>query len=411
MAQDLSRTWRSLGRSIECIAVTRVTKTMSHKGNNYVKFWSNHVPKPTTVSSFSNARVQERRVRGRRRRAARAESRTHARSLECALGRFQTRPGSRAAPDRPGASPSHATVSSSEDPAARASGADAMRGHRATRAPFGATATAPVTPPGTDVRLEGVSAVVRTAARAESRSPPGDDDASLVRDGVHLSRLRRRAFESRGRPRASPRAPSASSSATCGACTRASTTARRPRRRPRRCASTSASVASAPSARSRGNPEDSLRHQNVRGGRDNRDAVRQAAARALAAGVRRRTPDTAAALAEATRRYARLATERENADADADDGGRRPPRRGGRPNRPPLAPVPPRDAGTFFETARGRSSKTPPTWEASCAISRARERTPPRGCVRETARGRGTTSVRLEMTMAGRRRLSRLGRW
>ena len=53
-----------------------------------------------------------------------------------------------------------------------------MRGHRATRAPFGATATAPVTPPGTDVRLEGVSAVVRTAARAESRSPPGDDDAS-----------------------------------------------------------------------------------------------------------------------------------------------------------------------------------------------------------------------------------------
>ena len=209
-----------------------------------------------------------------------------------------------------------------------------------------------------------------------------------------------------------PRAPSASSSATCGACTRASTTARRPRRRPRRCASTSASVASAPSARSRGNPEDSPRHLNVRGGRDNRDAVRQAAARALAAGVRRRTPDTAAALAEATRRYARLATERENADADADDGGRRPPRRGGRPNRPPLAPVPPRDAATLFETARGRSSKTPPTWDGVVRdFSRARERTPPRGCVRETARGRGTTFGSTRDDDGGATTLSRLGRW
>lgn len=52
----------------------------------------------TTVSSFQTREVQERRVRGRRRRAARAESRTHARSLECALGRFQTRPGSARGP-------------------------------------------------------------------------------------------------------------------------------------------------------------------------------------------------------------------------------------------------------------------------------------------------------------------------
>lgn len=269
-----------------------------------------------------------------------------------------------------------------------------MRGHRATRAPFGATATAPVTPPGTDVRLEGISAVVRTAARAESRSPPGDDDASASASAM-----------------ASTSATSAGARLSPEGDLELSARAKRElQRHLRRVHARINDSAQAKEASEK--MREYVRERRVRAeralarkpgrlaappktyevGGDNRDAVRQAAARALAAGVRRRTPDTAAALAEATRRHARLATERENADADADDGGRRPPRRGGRPNRPPLAPVPPRDAGTLFETARGRSSKTPPTWDGVVRVfSRARERTPPRGRVRETARGRGTT--------------------
>ena len=267
-----------------------------------------------------------------------------------------------------------------------------MRGHRATRAPFGAIATAPVTPPGTDVRLEGVCAVVRTAARAESRSPPGDDDASssamastsAASAGARLSpegdlELSARAKRELQRHLRRVHARINDSAQAKEASEKMREYVRERRVRAERALARKPGRLAAPP-------------KTYEVGGDNRDAVRQAAARALAAGVRRRTPDTAAALAEATRRHARLATERENADADADDGGRRPPRRGGRPNRPPLAPVPPRDAGTLFETARGRSSKTPPTWDGVVRdFSRARERTPPRGCVRETARGRGTT--------------------
>ena len=255
-----------------------------------------------------------------------------------------------------------------------------MRGHRATRAPFGATATAPVTPPGTDVRLEGVSAVVRTAARAESRSPPGDDDASssamastsAASAGARLSpegdlELSARAKRELQRHLRRVHARINDSAQAKEASEKMREYVRERRVRAERALARKPGRLAAPP-------------KTYEVGGDNRDAVRQAAARALAAGVRRRTPDTAAALAEATRRYARLATERENADADADDGGRRPPRRGGRPNRPPLAPVPPRDAATLFETARGRSSKTPPTWD---------------GVVRDFSRARANAAARM----------------
>ena len=286
-----------------------------------------------------------------------------------------------------------------------------MRGHRATRAPFGATATAPVTPPGTDVRLEGVSAVVRTAARAESRSPPGDDDASssamastsAASAGARLSpegdlELSARAKRELQRHLRRVHARINDSAQAKEASEKMREYVRERRVRAERALARKPGRLAAPP-------------KTYEVGGDNRDAVRQAAARALAAGVRRRTPDTAAALAEATRRYARLATERENADADADDGGRRPPRRGdridrrSRRSRRATRRRSSRRRGDVLRRRRRRGT-------ASCAISRARESERRREDAHEKPHGdEEPPSVRLEMTMAGRRRLSRLGRW
>ena len=233
-----------------------------------------------------------------------------------------------------------------------------MRGHRATRAPFGATATAPVTPPGTDVRLEGVSAVVRTAARAESRSPPGDDDASssamastsAASAGARLSpegdlELSARAKRELQRHLRRVHARINDSAQAKEASEKMREYVRERRVRAERALARKPGRLAAPP-------------KTYEVGGDNRDAVRQAAARALAAGVRRRTPDTAAALAEATRRYARLATERRTptpTPTTEDDD-----RREGEADRSTAARAGPaarrgdalRDgAGTFFEDA------------------------------------------------------------
>ena len=268
-----------------------------------------------------------------------------------------------------------------------------MRGRHATRARFGAIATAPATPPGTDVRLDGVPAVVRATARAESRSPPGDHDASASAS-------------------ASASAMASTSATSAGArlspvgdlelSARAKRDLQRHLRRVHARINDSAQAKEA-SEKMR----EYVRERRVRAeralarkpgrlaappktyevGGDDRDAVREAAARALAAGVRRRTPDTAAALAE---RSARLAAEAaENADADADAGGGRPPRRVGRPGRPPLAPVPPRDAETFFAAVEA-AAKTPPTWDGVIRdFAAAGGRRRGRGRGRGPGRGRG----------------------
>ena len=54
----MSRSWRSLGRSIECIAVTRVTKTMSHKRKQFLPNLDSdrHVPTTHHRLLISNAR-------------------------------------------------------------------------------------------------------------------------------------------------------------------------------------------------------------------------------------------------------------------------------------------------------------------------------------------------------------------
>ena len=286
-----------------------------------------------------------------------------------------------------------------------------MRGHRATRAPFGATATAPVTPPGTDVRLEGVSAVVRTAARAESRSPPGDDDASssamastsAASAGARLSpegdlELSARAKRELQRHLRRVHARINDSAQAKEASEKMREYVRERRVRAERALARKPGRLAAPP-------------KTYEVGGDNRDAVRQAAARALAAGVRRRTPDTAAALAEG-RRDARLAPQREIADADAtteDDDRRegeadridRRSRRSRRATRRRSS----RRRGDVLRRRRRRGM-------ASCAIFRARESERRREDAYEKPRGdEEPPSVRLEMTMAGRRRLSRLGRW
>ena len=287
-----------------------------------------------------------------------------------------------------------------------------MRGHRATRAPFGASATAPVTPPGTDVRLEGVSAVVRTAARAESRSPPGDDDASssamastsAASAGARLSpegdlelsarakrELQRHLRRVHARINDSAQAKEAS----------------------RRCASTSASVASAPSARSRGNPEDSPRHlKRTRwaGTIATRfDRLPRARSPRGFVGARRTPPPRSPRRRDDTRvsrRRGRTPTptptteddDRREGEADRIDRRSRRSRRATRG----------RSSRRRGDVLRRRRRRGP----ASCAISRARESERRREDAHEKPHGdEEPPSVRLEMTMAGRRRLSRLGRW
>ena len=387
MRSHLSRTWRSLGRRSRCIAVGRVAKTMS-RGQFLPNLDSDrHVPTThrglSPVVSFARSAGASALEGGDALRVAPGWF-THDARVRSVRARAPDATRIRAR-DRPGASPSHAPVSSSADPAARASGADASERQRTPR-PRARRSARPRPPPS---RAPGRTFASRASPRsfapprAPSRVPRLDDATRSSAMASSTRTSRRRAFESRGRPRPPPRRQAPSSSATCGACTRASTPARRPRRRPRRCASTSASVASAPSARSRGNPALAApRAATIRGRRgQSRRGSTGFAARALAAGFvgARTTPPRA--IAEATRRYA---------TRDGDHERRRDVlvRRTtttveGRRVRTTAARAGPaarrgdalRDgAGTFFATPPARGT-------ASCDFRARGSPTSPRGCV------------------------------
>ena len=171
------------------------------------------------------------------------------------------------------------------------------------------------------------------------------------------------------------------------------------------------SVASAPSARSRGNPEDSPRHpKRTRwaGTIATRfDRLPRARSPRGFVGARRTPPPRSPRRRDDTRASRRRGERRR---ADADDGGRRPPQ-GGRPTTAGRGrPAARRGdvfrycAGTFFEDAADAGRRR--------AISRARESERRREDAHEKPHGdEEPLSVRLEMTMAAHDASPRLGRW